>query len=69
MNGCSQDQYLDNHQRSGLAYRRQLAMLGKVLRAADAVVTTTAASANELKRHVQETGSQASGRMHLQWVR
>ena len=53
-------QYLDNHQRSGLAFRRQLAMLRKVLRAADAVLTTTQASACELARHIEQSGSRAS---------
>ncbi|WP_442511946.1 glycosyltransferase [Novipirellula sp. SH528] len=53
-------QYLDNHQRSGRGYRTQVRMLGKVLRAADAVVTTTQASALELSRQVHRSGGLAS---------
>ena len=39
-------QYLDNHQQTGLAYRRQLAMFHQVLRAADAVLATNDRTAN-----------------------
>ncbi|PAY21321.1 hypothetical protein CKO51_01715 [Rhodopirellula sp. SM50] len=53
-------QHFENHQRSGIAYRQQRRMLAKVLRAADAVVATTQASADELARQVQESGSRAS---------
>lgn len=53
-------QHFENHQRSGIAYRQQRRMLGKVLRAADAVVATTQASADELARQIQETGGRAS---------
>lgn len=52
--------YMDNHQRSGVAYRQQRRMLGKVVRAADAVVATTQASANELSRQIKEAGGRAS---------
>jgi glycosyltransferase involved in cell wall biosynthesis len=53
-------QYLDNHQRSGFAFRRHLTMFRDVLQAADAVITTTQASARELKRWVAEFGSSAT---------
>lgn len=53
-------QYLDNHQRSGAAFRKQRKMLDKVLRSADAVVATTQASANELSRQIEEAGGHAS---------
>ncbi|QDV40941.1 hypothetical protein Enr13x_07790 [Stieleria neptunia] len=53
-------QHFENHQRSGIAFRRQQVMLGKVLRAADAVVATTQASAEELAGQIQATGGRAS---------
>ncbi len=53
-------QYMENHQLSGLAYRRQWAMMRKTLKAADAVVTTTQASAAELAAHCQQAHSAAT---------
>ena len=52
--------YLDNHQRSGLSGAKQQNLFYKVLRAADAVITTTQASRREIIHHVSESGGQAS---------
>lgn len=52
--------YLDNHQRSGMAFRHHRRMLDKVLRSADAVVATTQASANELSQQIEQAGSHAA---------
>lgn len=53
-------EYLENHQRSGHSYRRQIAMMGKVLRSADTVLATTHASAAEIRRYAKQVNSQAS---------
>ncbi|TWT82755.1 hypothetical protein CA13_42180 [Planctomycetes bacterium CA13] len=52
-------QYMDNHQRTGSSQRRQLAMLHKVLKSADAVLATTQASADELNRQIKNAGGTA----------
>ncbi len=53
-------QYMENHQLGGLAYRRQQAMMQKALRAADAVITTTKASAAELTGCCVQANSKAA---------
>jgi len=53
-------QYLENQQRKGSAHQRQLSMLNKVLRSADAILTTTEASAVELGRYARKVESSAS---------
>ncbi len=52
--------HFENHQRSAIEIRRQRKLLDKVLRAADAVVATTQASANELSRQIDAAGGRAS---------
>ena len=52
--------YMDNHQRSGHAHSRHKEMLQKVLRSADAVMTTTKASKQELTKQVSQASSDAS---------
>lgn len=51
--------YLDNYQQSQSSLRRQRATLHKILRDADAVVTTTQASADELRRCCAQASSSA----------
>ena len=46
--------YLENHQRTGFAFHRQLKLFKSVLRDSDAVIATTQASANELRRWADE---------------
>lgn len=52
--------YMENHQMSRLAVRIQRLMMNRALRAADAVVTTTAASAAELRDCCRQASSTAS---------
>jgi glycosyltransferase involved in cell wall biosynthesis len=52
--------YLENHQMSRLACRIQRGMMRRALRAADAVVATTEASATELADCCRQAGSAAS---------
>lgn len=51
--------YLDNYQIGPRGLKRQEAMMRRVLRSADAVVTTTQASANELEGYCRQVGSRA----------
>jgi glycosyltransferase involved in cell wall biosynthesis len=53
-------QHLENYQLSGFAYRWQHAMMRRVLRAADAVIATTRASAVELGGYCYEAKSTAT---------
>ncbi len=53
-------QYLENYQHSGASYRRQYALMQNALKAADAVIATTQASAGELARHCCKANSAAS---------
>lgn len=52
--------YLENHQLSGLVYRRQHAMMQRALKAANAVVATTKASAAELASQCRKANSEAT---------
>ncbi|MEM1069348.1 MAG: glycosyltransferase [Planctomycetota bacterium] len=51
-------QHLDNYSLNKRSYRRQLRMLSAVLRSADAVVTTTKASAEELSSLSESCGAE-----------
>ncbi|MCC9599519.1 glycosyltransferase [Stieleria sp. JC731] len=51
--------YLDNYQHTGISDWRQRRMLRRVLRAADAVLTTTMASRDELTAKVSDAGGHA----------
>ena len=51
--------YLENHQRGSFSHGRQVAMMRKVLRSADAVLATTQASATELRRYTEQVGGHA----------
>lgn len=53
-------QYLENYQLGKLARRRQRAMMNKCLQAADAVIATTKASADELARYCHQAGSRTT---------
>jgi glycosyltransferase involved in cell wall biosynthesis len=49
-------QYLESYQIGPLAYHRQRRMMTRVLKAADAVVATTRASATEIENHCRDHG-------------
>ena len=53
-------QYLENHEHDGASFRRQHAMMQRALKAADAIIATSMASAGELARHCSQANSSAT---------